>query len=54
MLEVHGRIKCAIAKKEFAADQLEVIIQGALKKSIDLRMKLKDSKERRKLFGLMS
>ena len=30
LLEVHGRIKCAIAKKEFAADQLEVIIKGAL------------------------
>ena len=30
LLELHGRIKCAIAKKEFAADQLEVIIQGAL------------------------
>lgn len=30
LLEVLGRIRCAIAKKQFAADQLEVIIEGAL------------------------
>ena len=30
LLEVLGRLRCAIAKKEFAASQLEVIIQGAL------------------------
>lgn len=30
LLELHGRIKCAIEKKKFAADQLEVIIEGAI------------------------
>ena len=30
LLELLGRIKCAIEKKQFAANQLEVIIQGAL------------------------
>lgn len=30
LLEVLGRLKCAIEKKQFAANQLKVIIQGAL------------------------
>ena len=41
LLEVHGRIKCAIAKKEFAADQLEVIIQGALEEIDRLEQEIK-------------
>ena len=30
LLELLGRIRCAIEKKQFAADQLKVIIEGAL------------------------
>lgn len=30
LLEVLGRIKCAIQKKTFNADQLQVIIEGAI------------------------
>jgi hypothetical protein len=29
LLEVLGRIKCAIEKKQFHADQVEIIIKGA-------------------------
>ena len=52
LLEVLGRIKCAIAKKEFAADQLRVIIEGALEEITRLEQEIKRLEDERKALWL--
>lgn len=52
LLEVLGRIRCAIAKKEFAADQLEVIIEGALVEIKRLEREIQRLEEEKKALWL--
>ena len=52
LLEVLGRIRCAIEKKQFAANQLEVIIQGALEEIRRLEDEIKRLEEEKKALWL--
>ena len=52
LLELLGRIRCAIEKKQFAADQLKVIIEGALDEIKRLEGEIARLEEERKALWL--
>ena len=52
LLELLGRIRCAIEKKQFAANQLEIIIEGAKAEIKRLQGEIDDLEDKKKALWL--